>query len=117
MAQSDFALVRRLLGFAVGFAAAIGIILATELSSNTARSGEVLGRLDVQEYCRANDEPLDAALRTDDAFGWRCVGRRNGIWGFEEVDFDAACRSQYGSRARAVSTDREAADSWQCVIR
>lgn len=110
------ALMRRLLGFGVGFVTALGIIVATELSSNTPRSGEVLGRLDVTAYCRAGDEPLEAALRSEDAYGWRCVGRRNGIWGFDEVDFDAACRSQYGSRARAVTTDRQSANAWQCVV-
>lgn len=117
MGRSDYVLVRRVLGFAVGFIAALGIILVTELSGNTPRSGELLGRLDVTAHCRQGDEPLEAALRSDDAYGWRCVGRRNGIWGFEEVDFDAACRNQYGRRARATTTDPESPDAWQCVVR
>ena len=116
MGRTQHALLRRLIGFAVGFSVAIGIIVVTELSGNTPRRGEVLGRLDVTAYCRQGDEPLDAALRTEDAHGWRCVGHRNGIWGFEEVDFDAACQDQFGDRARAQTTDLQAADSWQCIV-
>lgn len=117
MGRTDHLLARRLLGFTVGFATALGIIVVTEASDNILRRGEVLGSLDVAAYCRQAEVPLEPALREPDAYGWRCVGRRNGIWGFEEVDFDAACRHQYGDRARAVTTDRQSADSWTCVVR
>lgn len=117
MTPTPHALVRRLLGFAVGFAAALGIIAATELGADTSTRGEVLGHLDIAAHCRAADEPLDAALRSEDAFGWRCIGRRNGIWGIERVDVDAACRQQYGPRARAVTTDVDEPNSWTCVAR
>lgn len=117
MGRTDHLLARRLLGFAVGFATALGIIVVTEASGNIPRRGEVLGSLDVAAYCRQTEEPLEPALREQDAYGWRCVGRRNGIWGFEEVDYDAACRSQYGRRARATTTDPESPDSWTCVMR
>lgn len=106
---------RRIVGFTAGFLIALSIILVTDASTNRPVGGEVLGELDLMAYCDGGIDPLMAALRTDDAFGWRCVGLRNGIWGFDEIDFDAACRQQYGRRAQARTTDPEQPDSWQCV--
>lgn len=117
MPRPRYALTRRIIGFAAGFTITLGIIVATELSTNRPNSGELLGPLDLVAYCDQGDEPLMAALRTEDAYGWRCVGRRNGIFGFDEIDFDAACRHQYGRHARAVTNNPDAADSWECIVR
>ncbi|CAN5496671.1 hypothetical protein BH23ACT3_BH23ACT3_15290 [soil metagenome] len=111
------ALLRRLIGFSVGFGAALAIIVATEFSrSQTPVDSRVVGDLDVFEYCRGGEFQLEAALRQDDAYGWRCVGRRNGIWGFDEVDFDDACRVQHGPDAAAVTDDPQSPYAWQCTL-
>jgi hypothetical protein len=111
------ALLRRLIGFSVGFAAALTIIVATEFSRNaTPGESRVVGDLDVFEYCRGGEFKLEAALRQDDAYGWRCVGRRNGIWGFDEVDFDDACRTRHGPEAAAVTADPQSPYAWQCIL-
>jgi hypothetical protein len=111
------ALLRRLIGFSVGFTAAVTIIVATEFSRNSATAERrVVGELDVFEYCRGGEFQLEAALRQDDAYGWRCVGRRNGIWGFDEVDFDDACRIHHGPDAAAVTDDPQSPYAWQCTL-
>lgn len=116
MSEQERALLRRVFGFVVGFAAALTIIVATEISRNADTDAtRVLGDLDVFEYCRSGEFELEAALLAYDARGWRCVGRRNGIWGFDEVDFDEACRRQHGERAQAVTGDPASPYSWQCV--
>jgi len=110
------ALLRRLIGFSVGFVAALTIIVATELSRDTGGSStDVIGIPDVFEYCRSGEFELEAALRSDDADGWRCVGRRNDIWGFDPVDFDDVCRRQFGASATARSEDPASPYAWQCV--
>lgn len=114
MSERERALLRRIIGFTVGFATALVIIVATEMSRNAETvASETLGPLDVFEHCR--DSGLEAALRDDDAYGWRCVGRRNGIWGFDELDFDAACRRQYGDGASAATDDPTSPYAWQCL--
>lgn len=116
MAGDARALLRRLIGFSVGFTAALTIIVATELSRDTdGPSTDVIGIPDVFEYCRSGEFALEAALRSDDADGWRCVGRRNGIWGFDPVDFDDVCHRQFGNSATAHSEDPESPYAWQCV--
>jgi hypothetical protein len=117
MAERSRALVRRVIGFVVGFTTALAIIVATEVSRNADTAAvRVVGDLDVFEYCRTGDFELEAALRDEDAFGWRCVGRRNGIWGFEEVDFHDACRSQHGDTAIARTDDPSSPYAWHCVV-
>lgn len=116
MAERSWALVRRMIGFGVGFATALVIIVATDMSRNVDTAAtRVLGDLDVFEYCRTGEFELEAALLEEHADGWRCVGRRNGIWGFDEVDFDDACRRQHGERATASTSDPSSPYSWQCV--
>ncbi len=116
MSQRERALLRRIVGFSVGFATALVIIVATEMSwSAETVASRVLGPLDVFEHCRNSEFELEAALRHDDAYGWRCVGRRNGIWGLDELDFDAACREQFGEGASAVTADPASPYAWQCV--
>lgn len=115
------AVLRRVIGFVVGFAAAIAIIVATETSRNAADERAdgnfiVVGIPDVFGFCRANDAGLEAALRSNDAYGWACVGRRNGIWGFEGIDLTEACRLQFGPSSTAATDDPDSPYGWTCVV-
>lgn len=117
MSERHRALLRRVIGFTVGFAAALTIIVASEMGQDAeTRASRVVGELDLFEHCRSGEFELEAALREHDAFGWRCVGRRNGIWGFDEPDFDAACREQHGDGAWAFTDDPTSPYAWQCVV-
>lgn len=116
MAVDARALLRRAIGFAVGFGVALVIVVATQLSRDAREpSTTVLGTLDVSEYCRSGEFELEAVLRSDDAMGWRCEGRRNGILGVDPVDFDHACQQQFGAAATAVSVDHDSPYALQCV--
>jgi hypothetical protein len=107
----------RALGFAVGFAGALVTIGAADWAGERDLVEEyVAGELDFFAYCRAQDPDLSAAIYTNDARGWRCQGRRNGIWGRDEIDVNAACRQQYGPEARAVASDPASPYSWTCVL-
>lgn len=111
------ALLRRAIGFSVGFATALTIIVATEAGRrSTTPVIEVVGAPDVFDYCRSGEFVLEAALRSDDADGWRCVGRRNQIWGFDPVDFDDVCRTQFGEAAWALTEDPSSPYEWRCVV-
>lgn len=111
-------LVRGALAFGVGFVGAIATIQAIDLveDDDPVRSRVVVGVLDVDRHCKSLEgEQLTAVLVSSDAFGWRCVGRRNGLWDREPVDFQAACRAQYGERTWAESADEGSPTSWVCV--
>jgi hypothetical protein len=111
---------RRIIGLSVGFLVAIGTITAVEFrrSERSADQAWVLaGNMNAFEYCMRADGNLRAVLRNNDAFGWRCMGRRNGIWGFETVDVALACVQQYGPKARAETSDSSDPMSWRCLVR
>lgn len=108
---------RGIIAAAVGFCGAFVVGKASELGSDDQpRPPEVsLGRLDFLEYCRDTyGAGFTAALVAADAFGWRCAGLRNGVWGLDEIDVAAACRSQFGERSRAHTWDPDIPDSWEC---
>jgi hypothetical protein len=113
-------LARGVVAFLIGFLGAVVVIQAVDLASNGGDDGEpmVLGPLDIQAYCRnLEGDQMLAALVTDSAFGWRCVGRRNGIWGEEVVDLHQACRAQFRPGAWAETSDPAEPRSWVCVSR
>jgi hypothetical protein len=112
-------LVRGVIAFLIGFAGAVVVIQAIDL----AREGDdvnrvVLGSLDVDTYCRnLEGDQMLAALVGDSAFGWRCVGRRNGIWGEEVVNVNKACRMQFLPESFAETVNPAEPRSWVCVVR
>jgi hypothetical protein len=112
-------LVRGVIAFLIGFVGAVVVIQAIELArEDDGVTRVVLGSLDVNLYCRSlQGEQMLAALVADTAFGWRCVGRRNGIWGEEAVNMHEACRVQFGPEALPETVDPAEPRSWVCVLR
>jgi hypothetical protein len=112
-------LIRGVVAFLIGFVGAFATIQAIDLASDDdSVERVVLGALDIDAYCRSLDgDQVSAALVADTAFGWRCVGRRNGIWGQEAVDMHLACRTQFEIDAWAETVDPSDPTSWVCVIR
>ncbi|MFE9580941.1 hypothetical protein ACFYO1_31510 [Nocardia sp. NPDC006044] len=76
----------------------------------------VLGGIDVQRACRANhggDVWWNATLVTQDAFGWRCYSDK--VMKYDNgIDMNAACRAQYGNRAKAHAFNVHDPYSWVC---
>ena len=74
----------------------------------------LLGPVDLQAaltgYCRATYGRLTVAVLTG-SDGWQCARPRKKTHG---IDMDAACRSLYGSPARADLRDDDDQQSWRC---
>lgn len=113
-------LVRGVVAFLIGFAGALVTIQAIDLARETPDESRsvVVGIPDFDAFCRqTGGSQVSAALVTADAFGWRCVGRRNNIWGLEAVDMHGACRTQFGPDSWAETTDALSSTSWLCLSR
>lgn len=107
---------RGIIAAAIGFSGAFIVGTASQLGSEgRVTPGTTLGQLDFMRYCRETyGDGFAATLVADDAFGWRCAGRRNGVWGLDEIDVADACVTQYGRRARPHTWDPDVATSWEC---
>jgi hypothetical protein len=101
---------------ALGFSAAYVVGSASQLGSQQRPVEiEVLGELDLARYCRERYGPnMSVTLVAENSFGWRCAGRRNGLWGTDAIDLGEACRTQYGPRARPRD-DPDTPYGWVCV--
>lgn len=110
-------LLRGAIGLVVGFAGAAATIAAIDqIDGDRDRDDVRLGPFDVEGYC-ARDDGMTALLLGSDAFGWQCVGYRNGIFDDYQVVADDVCRWQHGDRAYAVLTDPGNTLGWECFVR
>jgi hypothetical protein len=100
--------------FAIGFA---GATLAAHRSGPVAHrsNGELLGKVDLTKFCvdRNGDRSL-ALLVQPTAYGWRCASRPNGIFLASEINYDEACRGQFGKQSFAKTWDAAWPYSWEC---
>jgi hypothetical protein len=80
-------------GLLVGLAGLAGMLLASDAGSEP---------LDLDGYCEHRYGESAAAYRPEpaDPDTWRCSAWRNGVWGLDPVDPNAACRWQLGEDAR-----------------
>lgn len=112
------ALLRLLLGLAIGFAGAWVTLQAIDRfgSNGDLEPTEIaLGRPDFDGYCDRDDgRRLRALTTTGDAYGWQCAGPVRGLWTTEPIVVEDVCRWQHGPAATARLVD-DAADGWQCV--
>jgi hypothetical protein len=77
----------------------------------------VAGSPDFIAYCRVqNVDRPEASVTSNDAWGWRCVGVRNGVFGADEIVVDDVCADQFAPDARARLVDPASPDGWQCVV-
>jgi hypothetical protein len=104
------------LAFAIGFT---GALLAAHRSGPATRrtNGELLGKLDLPRFCvnRNGDRSL-ALLVQPTAHGWRCASRPNGIFLASEINYDEACRGQFGKQTYAKAWDASWPYSWECFF-
>lgn len=110
--------VRSLVGLVVGFLLATAAIGAVGAAGERwrDRAPVSLGQLDLAQYCQVDrGEQMMATLLVDDADGWRCVGRRRGVWLTEEIDLDEACQVLHGSDTRALNERPGSPHHWTCV--
>jgi hypothetical protein len=56
-------------------------------------------------YCREVYGDDATVYRPNDLGDWRCTVWRNGVWGLEPLDLNAACRWQRGENARLEHLD------------
>ena len=107
-------------GLSIGFVGAyVAHDAAERLGSEPDRSpvAEVLGAIDYDSFCRRGETDLRAVSLTADAYGWRCSGVMNGIFGTDDIDVQEACEWQYGVAAVAFLEDADSPDGWPCVDR
>jgi hypothetical protein len=109
------------LGFVVGLGIGFAVVeIADEVREDGAADPadvRVAGTPDFIGYCRSqNTELPDASVVSNDAWGWRCVGVRNGVFGRDEIVVDDVCILQFGSDARAELVNAASPDGWQCVV-
>ena len=90
-----------LVGALLAGAYVVGIFVGTE-PGQVAPEREPL-RLGA--YCRHLYGERADAYQPEELDGWRCSAWRNGVWGLEAVDLDAACRWQAGPDAQPVTGD------------
>lgn len=108
-------IVVRALAVGFGFAVTTGAIALRDSVVSSSRSGDLLGALDVAAYCRKTDGPTALAINIrNDAEGWRCQSKVNGILASSDVEYDRACAVMFGSPARAESSNAAAPYSWRC---
>lgn len=69
-------------------------------SSSTTESQPRTEPLRVGDYCRERYGDGATVYRPTELGGWRCSVWRNGVWGLEQLDLNAACRWQRGEDAR-----------------
>lgn len=83
----------------------------------------VLGGINLQRACNSQVQLnlVDPVLvgSNPNAYSWRCRGYlltwfKTWPWWDSSVDMTAACRSQYGSKAFAETTDLRSPYSWRC---
>jgi hypothetical protein len=98
-----------------GFSVATAAIEITSRIHSAEHAGTKLGRLDLRDFCTKayGDGALAINLRND-AVGWKCSAKVNGIVSGYDIDYDQACAQMYDSPAYASSYDISWAYSWEC---
>jgi hypothetical protein len=99
--------VKRLLSALAGVAAG-GLLAASGLfgaSSATTAPEPSRELLRVDDYCRQRYGGDATAYQPAELGAWRCSVWRNGVWGLEPLDLNAACHWQRGERSRVVRHD------------
>ena len=108
-------LVRGTLAVGFGFGVTTGAIAVRDSVLATDHRGEKLGTLDVAAFCRKRHGAAAIAIDIrNDAIGWRCQTKTNGIIASADVDYDKACSAMFGPPAHAQSSDIKWAYSWLC---
>jgi hypothetical protein len=111
------------LGFALGIGLGFAVIELAQQVDDDDRPPvadepvRIVGAPDFIAWCRTqNVDRADATVITSDAWGWRCVGIRNGMFGYDEIVTDEVCRDQFGADAIAQLVNAESPTGWQCVV-
>ena len=94
-----------LVGALLAGASVIGMFVATEPRPVTPEPEP----LRLEAYCRHLHGDRSDAYQPQELSDWRCSVWRNGIWGLEEVDLNAACRWQSGPGAQPVTREGRSA--------
>ena len=112
-------LARFVIGGTFGFLAATGVFEAVDRFGDhqlpPQAEAAVAGRADFVRYCARDGRGMEAVRLSDDASGWRCAGRVNGMFTSEEADPVAVCHWQYGAGVEAVLIVERRPDGWWCV--
>jgi hypothetical protein len=93
---------------ALGGIAAGGLLAASGLfgaSSSTSEQEPRSEPLRVGDYCREVYGDDATVYRPTELGGWRCSVWRNGVWGLERLDINAACHWQRGEDARVEQVE------------
>ncbi|MCU1504098.1 MAG: hypothetical protein JWM12_3452 [Ilumatobacteraceae bacterium] len=99
-----------LFGFGVTIAA-----LGVSAKVSEDKNGSYIGKLDFQRYCQLTYGTTAGAYAVaQDAYGWRCATRPNGLFTPRQIVADLACEKLYGTPSHAQTFDATWLFSWEC---
>lgn len=102
----------RILGTAIAVVAGVALAVAALIGMAAARDDDpgTSQTLDVDGWCRHEYGEQATAFHPGEPDVWRCSAWRNGVWGLDDVDLDAACDWQRGQDATEEPPAADAVD-------
>jgi hypothetical protein len=100
--------------WAAAAALAVGAVVASVVTAQSAAAYTIVGSPNVEGYCRYNfGSSFNATVVSPgNAYDWRCY---NGSQTWYGVDMNLACHQQVSASSNAIALDNNNPYSWRCV--